>query len=67
MKPAVPPPGHRPAGRPPLAVVLRSLLFNALFFSLTALCCLSGILLLPLPRRLLRRYVQGWASQTMVS
>ncbi|MBI0433535.1 lysophospholipid acyltransferase family protein [Roseomonas sp. KE0001] len=42
-------------------MVLRSLLFNALFFSLTALCCLSGILLLPLPRRLLRRYVQGWA------
>ncbi|KAA2215257.1 1-acyl-sn-glycerol-3-phosphate acyltransferase [Pseudoroseomonas oryzae] len=41
--------------------LLRSALFNVLFFGLTGLCCLFGILLLPFPRRLMRRYVQGWA------
>ncbi|MCQ4162809.1 1-acyl-sn-glycerol-3-phosphate acyltransferase [Roseomonas sp. GC11] len=40
---------------------LRSALFNALFFVLTALCCVLGMLLLPFPRRYVRRWVQGWA------
>ncbi|WP_176559742.1 lysophospholipid acyltransferase family protein [Teichococcus rhizosphaerae] len=40
---------------------LRSALFNALFFSVTALTCVLGLMLLPFPRRILRRYVQGWA------
>jgi 1-acyl-sn-glycerol-3-phosphate acyltransferase len=48
-----------PAG--PL-VLLRSALFNLLFFGLTAGCVTLGMLLLPLPRRLIRRYVQGWAK-----
>lgn len=40
---------------------LRSALFNALFFSITAMTCVLGLALLPFPRRLMRRYVQGWA------
>ena len=48
--------------KPSGLTLLRSALFNALFFSLTAGVCISGILLLPLPRRFLRRYVQGWAK-----
>jgi 1-acyl-sn-glycerol-3-phosphate acyltransferase len=48
-----PPPG-------PL-VLLRSALFNMLFFSLTAGCVTLGMLMLPLPRQLIRRYVKGWA------
>jgi 1-acyl-sn-glycerol-3-phosphate acyltransferase len=47
-----------PAG--PL-ILLRSALFNLLFFTLTAGCVTLGLLLLPFPRRILRRYVQGWA------
>lgn len=42
-------------------IALRSALYNALFLSLTALTCLFGLLLLPLPRRVMRRYVRGWA------
>lgn len=45
----------------PGLILLRSLVFNALFFGLTALVCLSGTVLLAFPRRVLRRYVQGWA------
>lgn len=42
-------------------VLLRSAVFNALFFVLTALCVSLGMLLLPFHRNILRRYVQGWA------
>ena len=42
-------------------ILLRSILFNILFFSLTFLGCLAGLALLALPRRHLRRYVRGWA------
>jgi 1-acyl-sn-glycerol-3-phosphate acyltransferase len=44
-----------------LLILLRSALFNVLFFILTALCVLSGMFLLPLPRWLTRGYVKGWA------
>jgi 1-acyl-sn-glycerol-3-phosphate acyltransferase len=44
-----------------LSVLLRSALFNMLFFSLTAGCVTLGMLMLPLPRPLVRRYVKGWA------
>jgi 1-acyl-sn-glycerol-3-phosphate acyltransferase len=44
-----------------LLTLLRSTVFNALFFVLTALCVSSGLLLLPFHRKILRRYVQGWA------
>lgn len=47
--------------KPSGLTLLRSALFNALFFGLTAAFCASGLLLLPFPRRFLRRYVQGWA------
>jgi len=47
--------------KPSGLTLLRSALFNLLFFGLTGLCCLAGLLLLPFPRRILRRYVQGWA------
>ncbi|WBV42644.1 1-acyl-sn-glycerol-3-phosphate acyltransferase [Pseudoroseomonas cervicalis] len=42
-------------------ILLRSALFNALFFTLTALACILGLALLPFPRRVLRRFIQGWA------
>ncbi len=44
-----------------LPTLLRSAVFNALFFLLTALCVSFGMLLLPFHRNILRRYVQGWA------
>jgi 1-acyl-sn-glycerol-3-phosphate acyltransferase len=45
----------------PLGTLLRSAVFNALFFLLTALCVSFGLLLLPFHRNVIRRYVQGWA------
>jgi 1-acyl-sn-glycerol-3-phosphate acyltransferase len=44
-----------------LLTLVRSALFNALFFFFTALCVLGGMLLLPFPRRWARRYVKGWS------
>ncbi|MBO1075667.1 1-acyl-sn-glycerol-3-phosphate acyltransferase [Roseomonas marmotae] len=41
--------------------LLRSALFNLLFFGVTAGAVLLGLLLLPFPRRLTRRHAQGWA------
>jgi 1-acyl-sn-glycerol-3-phosphate acyltransferase len=42
-------------------VLLRSGLFNLLFFGVTASWVTLGLVLLPFPRRLMRRYVQVWA------
>jgi 1-acyl-sn-glycerol-3-phosphate acyltransferase len=43
--------------------LLRSAVFNVLFFILTALCVLGGLLMPPpFPRRWVRRYVKGWAN-----
>ncbi|MFC3124002.1 lysophospholipid acyltransferase family protein [Pseudoroseomonas globiformis] len=60
-----PPPSDPPAPHlqpPSLGVLLRSAVFNVLFFGLTGLCCFFGMLLLPLPRRIMRRYVRGYAQ-----
>lgn len=68
--PDLPPPAHRaspdaarlrPDAPVTLATLLRSAVFNALFFVLTALCVSLGMLLLPFHRNVIRRYVQGWA------
>ncbi len=42
--------------------LIRSTLFNALFFGITAIGVVVGLVLLPFPRRVIRRYVQGWAK-----
>jgi len=65
----VPPPRPAAGGIPhagpdapaSIGILLRSAVFNALFFVLTALCVSFGMLLLPFHRNILRRYVQGWA------
>lgn len=45
-----------------LLTLVRSAVFNALFFGVTAFGVLGGLALLPFPRRFIRRYVQGWAK-----
>ncbi|WP_238383958.1 lysophospholipid acyltransferase family protein [Teichococcus vastitatis] len=54
-------PLERHLGPPGALTLLRSALFNVLFFGVTGLWCLFGMLLLPFPRRLMRRYVRGYA------
>jgi 1-acyl-sn-glycerol-3-phosphate acyltransferase len=52
-----------PLGPPGPLTLLRSAVFNVLFFILTALCVLGGLLMPPpFPRRWVRRYVKGWAN-----
>ena len=41
-------------------IILRSLLFNAYFFTLTAACLFSFWILLPLPRPVLRMAIRTW-------
>jgi 1-acyl-sn-glycerol-3-phosphate acyltransferase len=46
---------------PSLLTKLRSALFNLLFLLCTAATSIFGLALLPLPRRVMRRYVRVWA------
>jgi 1-acyl-sn-glycerol-3-phosphate acyltransferase len=48
-----------------LSILLRSAVFNALFFLMTFMVCFTGLALLPLPRPWLRRHVQRWARLIM--
>ena len=43
-------------------IFLRSLVFNALFMTVTALSAMIAMALLPFHSRFIRRYIQGWAK-----
>lgn len=43
-------------------IFLRSLVFNALFMTVTALSAMIAMALLPFHSRYIRRYIQGWAK-----
>ena len=43
-------------------IFLRSLVFNALFMTVTALSAMIAMVLLPFHSRFIRRYIQGWAK-----
>jgi 1-acyl-sn-glycerol-3-phosphate acyltransferase len=45
--------------------VIRSALFNVLFFSLTALTVLFGLPLLAFPPRVMHRYLRGWSLASL--